>query len=66
MTGGAKLRLFFEGQRMHFAVLVVVLAAVWGLTGLPGFGAGEFLGLSTRHRKARHDAHLRIGKWRPP
>lgn len=47
MTGGAKLGLFFEGQRMHFAVLVVLLAAVWGLTGLPGFGAGEFLGLST-------------------
>ena len=47
MASDGKLGLFFEGQRMHFAVLVILLAAVWELSGLAGFGAGEFLGLST-------------------
>ena len=47
MAKGGKLGLFFEGQRMHFAVLVVLLALLRELFGQAGFGAGEFLGLST-------------------
>lgn len=38
---------FFEGQRIHFVALVVLVAAVWELSALPGFADGEFLGLST-------------------
>ena len=47
MARGGKLGLFFDGQRVHFVVLVVLLAAAWQLSGPAGFGAGEFLGLST-------------------
>ncbi len=39
--------LFFEGQVLHFAGLAVLLAAVFGASGLRGFQTGAFLGIST-------------------
>ncbi len=38
---------FFEGQAIHLAGLVFLLVALYTASGLPGFGAGVFLGLST-------------------
>lgn len=38
-------RAFFEGQRGHFLCLVVLLAALYAASALPGFETGEFLGL---------------------
>lgn len=40
-------KVLFEGQVFHLGALLVLLLGVFSVSDLPGFGVGEFLGLST-------------------